>query len=128
MCLRTAATSRHPRAGKVFQYAVAHVCRLPVMPGHKVWLSRLTIQGPAHVPVRFLYFAVSAATRRSDHAPSKPGQILTASDTVSVQSCRYAEHGIPYRRGYLLFGPPGTGKTSLVSPRPALSQVFGFRV
>lgn len=24
----------------------------------------------------------------------------------------YAAHGIPYRRGYLLFGPPGTGKSS----------------
>ncbi len=28
---------------------------------------------------------------------------------------RYVELGIPWRRGYLLHGPPGTGKTSLVT-------------
>jgi chaperone BCS1 len=33
----------------------------------------------------------------------------------------YADHGIPYQRGYLLYGPPGNGKTSIVV---ALASAF----
>lgn len=37
----------------------------------------------------------------------------------------YAERGIPWRRGYLLHGPPGGGKTSIVQ---ALASHFGLTV
>lgn len=37
----------------------------------------------------------------------------------------YANRGIPYRRGYLFHGPPGTGKTSLSF---ALSGIFGLDI
>ena len=37
----------------------------------------------------------------------------------------YANRGIPYRRGYLFVGPPGTGKTSLSF---AIAGIFGLEI
>lgn len=37
----------------------------------------------------------------------------------------YLERGIPYRRGYLLYGPPGCGKSSFVS---ALAGRLGYNI
>lgn len=47
-------------------------------------------------------------------APGTSAGIL--SDMTSFLAARewYLDRGIPYRRGYLLHGPPGTGKTSFV--------------
>uniref|UniRef100_A0A915N5I3 BCS1 N-terminal domain-containing protein n=1 Tax=Meloidogyne javanica TaxID=6303 RepID=A0A915N5I3_MELJA len=37
----------------------------------------------------------------------------------------YINRGIPYRRGYLLHGPPGTGKSSFIS---ALAALYGHNI
>ncbi|BEI83729.1 hypothetical protein CcaverHIS002_0403330 [Cutaneotrichosporon cavernicola] len=37
----------------------------------------------------------------------------------------YAERGIPYRRGYMLYGPPGSGKTSFIQ---ALAGSIGYNI
>lgn len=37
----------------------------------------------------------------------------------------YQKHGIPYRRGYLFHGPPGTGKTSMIA---VMASKYGRKV
>ena len=49
----------------------------------------------------------------------------TFHDSSSVLAHSSIRTGIPYRRGYLLHGPPGSGKTSFIQ---ALAASFGFDI
>ncbi|KAI0169034.1 BCS1 N terminal-domain-containing protein [Hypoxylon sp. FL1284] len=57
---------------------------------------------------------------------TKQNLIADVTDYLRPSTQRwYANRGIPYRRGYLLHGPPGTGKSSLSL---ALSGFFKMRI
>lgn len=65
------------------------------------------------------------AWRRTRSRPKRPLSTIVIPSNVKVKMvedakdflCQenwYSDRGIPYRRGYLLFGTPGSGKTSFV--------------
>ena len=56
----------------------------------------------------------------------KAGIVMDVNEYLHPTTSRwYAARGIPYRRGYLFHGPPGTGKTSLSF---ALAGIFGLDI
>jgi chaperone BCS1 len=61
-----------------------------------------------HTPVYFTHSVLLA----NDTAAMIKNDVL---DFLSPKTTQwYVDKGIPYRRGYLLHGPPGCGKTSFI--------------
>ena len=102
------------------------------------WLSRYAastkIRRPAPKEQRSSYSAWRTITMRPTRPMStvvlddeqKVGILQDINDFLKPKTARwYANRGIPYRRGYLFHGPPGTGKSSLSF---SIAGLFGLDI
>lgn len=74
------------------------------------------------------YQGATAHKRALDSVTLRDGireEIVEDMERFLAARAWYEERGVPWRRGYLLFGPPGTGKSSLVA---ALASRFDMGV
>lgn len=73
-------------------------------------------------------YVAAYSPRSLDSVLLRPGEKEHLVEDLSrfrASRSRYLRLGVPYHRGYLLHGPPGTGKTSLVS---AIGAKFGMSI
>ncbi|XP_060517154.1 mitochondrial chaperone BCS1 isoform X3 [Cylas formicarius] len=90
-----------------------------------------------HEGKTLMYTAMGTEWRQFGHPRKKrPICSVVLDDGISekiLKDCQdfienpswYTERGIPYRRGYLLYGPPGCGKSSYIT---ALAGELGFSI
>src|ERR1700719_4026919 len=62
---------------------------------------------------------------QSSSKPERKEGLVQDIEKFKAAQQRYRELGVPYHRGYLFYGPPGSGKTSIVS---ALAGHFGISI
>eukprot|EP01060_Flectonema_neradi_P023921 TRINITY_DN3233_c0_g1_i2.p1 TRINITY_DN3233_c0_g1~~TRINITY_DN3233_c0_g1_i2.p1 ORF type:complete len:428 (+),score=60.93 TRINITY_DN3233_c0_g1_i2:742-2025(+) len=77
---------------------------------------------PLYAPEHQGWRRIGFAAKRADSSlilddEGKMGDIIADIEQFLTPQtkAKYRELGVPYRRGYLLYGPPGNGKSSLVS-------------
>lgn len=84
-----------------------------------------TARKNAHLAETRIYSVTAYGNMSSARTPVRPpssvilpgdtmGELLRDVDDFIENESYYIEHGLPYHRGYMLEGPPGTGKTSLI--------------